>query len=435
MPLTSRLRIALASVALVGLATASATADATLSLQPPSSSALPGSAVSVTVDLANVTDAYAVQFDVTYDPNRVRLTSVVNGGFLPDDNFSAGLSGPGTITFVYDLLTGPVAGRSGGGHLATLTFETVSDCFGSATVQLAHAILIDSKGTDIVLAATSGASIDCLDQTAPVTTASAAPPVNANGWNASAVSVQLQASDAGSGVKEIHYALSGATTAAETAAGDSATVAITAEGVTALTYYAVDNADNAEAPHALTLRVDETAPVLSLPADLVLEATGPGGALATFAASAHDALAGDRPVTLVPPPGLFPLGTTTVSASAVDLAGNTAAGAFRVTVRDTTAPAITSLSASPDTLWPANHKWVPVTITASAQDAVDPLPSLRIVSVSSSEPADGTEADWEITGPLSVNLRAERTGNGAGRVYTITVEARGPLSNYTQPAY
>jgi hypothetical protein len=59
---------------------------------------------------------------------------------------------------------------------------------------------------------------------------------------------------------------------------------------------------------------------------------------------------------------------------------------------------------------------------------------MRIISVSSSEAINGTgdgdtAPDWEVTGNLTLNLRAERGGKGTGRVYTITVESRDASGN------
>ena len=53
----------------------------------------------------------------------------------------------------------------------------------------------------------------------------------------------------------------------------------------------------------------------------------------------------------------------------------------------------------------------------ATDDSGDP-PSCVITGVTSNENISG---DWEITGDLTVDLRAERDGNGDGRVYTITV--------------
>ncbi|PYQ44929.1 MAG: hypothetical protein DMF77_05890 [Acidobacteria bacterium] len=239
-------------------------------------------------------------------------------------------------------------------------------------------------------------------------------------------------------MKQVEYTLSGAASGANVVPGDAADVLVTAEGVSTLSYFATDNEGNAETLHTLTLRIDRTPPVLTLPPDLVAEAAGPGGAAVSFTASAHDALSGDVPVSFSVPSGsTFPLGTTIVSASATDLAGNTATGMFRVIVRDRTAPAFVSLTATPNVLWPANHKMVPVTVTVSVADAVDPSPITRILSVSSNEAADAagdghTEADAQITGPLTVNLRAERSGTGSGRAYTITLESRDASGNASQ---
>jgi large repetitive protein len=56
--------------------------------------------------------------------------------------------------------------------------------------------------------------------------------------------------------------------------------------------------------------------------------------------------------------------------------------------------------------------------------------------VASNEPVDGdvdghTIPDWEVTGPLAVNLRAERSEAGDGRIYTIAVEGTDAAGNTT----
>ncbi len=173
--------------------------------------------------------------------------------------------------------------------------------------------------------------------------------------------------------------------------------------------------------------VDTTPPVLALPGNLVLEATSPAGAVATYAPSATDDVDGVVAVQCSPASGsTFPLGTTEVHVTATDAAGNQASGSFLVTVRDTTPPAIVSLSASPNVIWPPNKKMVPVLVVADTTDAVG-VAAVTIVGVSSNEP-DG-RVQWQITGPLSVNLLADRLGAGAGRIYTLTIEARDAAGN------
>ncbi|HEX3531959.1 MAG TPA: HYR domain-containing protein [Thermoanaerobaculia bacterium] len=164
-------------------------------------------------------------------------------------------------------------------------------------------------------------------------------------------------------------------------------------------------------------------PTLDLPADFTVEATGPGGAVVTYTVSTSPGAT----VACVPLSGAtFPLGTTTVQCTATDtLSHLTTTGAFSVTVADTTPPSVTSIVASPSNLWPPNHKMVAVRVTVTAQDAVDPAPVSSIVAVTSNQPINGpgdgnTAPDWEITGPLTLNLRAEHAG-GADRLYTIEV--------------
>lgn len=181
---------------------------------------------------------------------------------------------------------------------------------------------------------------------------------------------------------------------------------------------------------------DLTPPVITAPSELSAEATGPGGAALTFTATAVDAISGPTTVTADPASGsTFPLGISSVALRATDAAGNTAQKTILVTVRDTTAPTIGALSTNAPTLWPPNHKMVPITVSVTAADAVG-VASSRIVSVTSNEPDDGlgdgdTAGDIEVTGPLSVKLRAERSGSGNGRLYTITVAVADAAGNTT----
>ncbi len=90
-------------------------------------------------------------------------------------------------------------------------------------------------------------------------------------------------------------------------------------------------------------------------------------------------------------------------------------------------PTFSTLTANPAVLWPPNHKMVAITLTADATDSTGVAVTCKIISVESNEPENGTgdgntSPDWEITGDLTLSLRAERSGNGNGRIYTVTVE-------------
>lgn len=201
------------------------------------------------------------------------------------------------------------------------------------------------------------------------------------------------------------------------------------EGLTTVVCFAYDaHANYAEGE--FTVRVIVT-PLLHLPDNIVAEATSAAGAVVTYTATAEGA---DGPVTCAPLSGsTFPLGTTTVNCSASNAAG-TSTGSFTVTVGDTTAPTIVSIDGTPrEVLWPNNHKMQATTVVVVATDAVDAHPTARILSVTSDQPVndggDGdTSPDWNITGPLTVDLRSERS-YGIDRHYTITVEVKDASGN------
>jgi hypothetical protein len=227
-----------------------------------------------------------------------------------------------------------------------------------------------------------------------------------------------------------------------TATGSGVTIACTpasgstfAIGTTAVTCTAT-NASGSDSG-AFNVIVYDGPPTLTVPADIAAEATSPAGAAVTFSATATDAVDGSLTPACTPASGsTFPLGTTTVDCSVTDSAGFTASDSFDVTVADTTPPQFVLLQASPGVLWPPDHKMVDVTLTAVVYDLVDAAPVTQIVAVTSDQPINGTgdgdtAPDWEITGPLTLKLRAERAG-GNDRTYTITVQSTDDAGNFSR---
>jgi hypothetical protein len=129
----------------------------------------------------------------------------------------------------------------------------------------------------------------------------------------------------------------------------------------------------------------------------------------------------------------LPLGTNHVDVVVKDSDKYSSSCGTIVTVIDTIAPLITNARPSVKSLWPPNHKMVPVTILASVNDNCGPA-KWRIIDVESNEPENGTgdgntSSDWKILSPHTVALRAERSGNGDGRIYTITIQAQDASGN------
>jgi hypothetical protein len=103
-----------------------------------------------------------------------------------------------------------------------------------------------------------------------------------------------------------------------------------------------------------------------------------------------------------------------------------------------TAPPTLSVTAMPESLWPPNHDLVGIEVAAEVSDSCDDSPTVRLVSIESSEPDDGlgdgaTTPDVQDaqlgSADLQFRLRAERRGGGTGRVYVITYEAEDASGN------
>src|SRR5207302_1483850 len=213
------------------------------------------------------------------------------------------------------------------------------------------------------------------DTIPPTTVATATPAANGAGWNNANVTVTLVATDnvGGSGVQSITYVLTGAQTGGGSVAASTTSILITAEGTTAITFHAQDNAGNGETDKTVTVHLDKTAPVIGAVSNVTAEATSAAGAVATFTVGATDAVDPAPVVTASPASGsTFALGVTTVTVTAKDASGNTSTKTFTVTVKDTTTPVITVPANMTLEAKPAAE--AVATFTERAKDAVEPGP-------------------------------------------------------------
>ncbi|CAL9503551.1 hypothetical protein SUDANB95_03462 [Actinosynnema sp. ALI-1.44] len=104
-----------------------------------------------------------------------------------------------------------------------------------------------------------------------------------------------------------------------------------------------------------------------------------------------------------------------------------------VTPGDVVAPTVT-VTATPTSIWPPNHRMVHIDTKVTATDDTDPSPTVELVGVTSTEPDDGqgdgtTADDIEITEDGRIFVRAERSGTGGGRIYTVTYRATDKAGN------
>ncbi|MBO6587365.1 MAG: hypothetical protein JJ953_14735 [Gracilimonas sp.] len=194
----------------------------------------------------------------------------------------------------------------------------------------------------------------------------------------------------------------------------------------------------------VTVTVLNTTPSANAGADQTAEATGPTTPV-TLSGSGTDADGddltyswsnGDTGATTIVNLGV---GEHTFTLTVTDEQGAAGSDEVIIEITDTTAPVI-SYSQQTDKLWPPNHKMVLVATGITATDLVDGAVDVE-VTVSSSESSNGkgdgnTDSDYEIqanpNGSYDVYVRAERSGKGGGRTYSIlmtTIDAAGNESS------
>jgi hypothetical protein len=137
---------------------------------------------------------------------------------------------------------------------------------------------------------------------------------------------------------------------------------------------------------------------------------------------------------------VLPHGVHTITLEVTDSAGHTDTDEVVVSIVDTEPPDA-SLTLTPNVLWPPNHKLTTIVATLTVSDGCCPHPSVTLVSITSNEPDEGTgdgnqpndiqDADFG-TDDRVFRLRAERSGNGSGRVYTVTYRVEDCHGNFTE---
>jgi peptidoglycan/xylan/chitin deacetylase (PgdA/CDA1 family) len=310
---------------------------------------------------------------------------VITSTVTPNANSNGWNNGPVTVSW---SVSDPESGIASSNGCATTTLRNETPL----------------AGTTLTCTVTNGAGLSNsasvtvkIDLTAPILTLQSLT-VEATGSRGAPVSYTASASDS----------LSGLDTFSCTPASGS----MFPLGKSTVSCSAKDKAGNAlNGTFSVTVQ-DKTPPVLTVPADMIVEATSSKGAAVTFTASAVDLVDGSLTPTCTPTSGsTFALGSTKVTCSVKDKVGNTASASFKVTVADRTPP---KLQLPADMTAPATSaKGAVVKFSASATDLVDG--SVRVTCT----PASGSTFPF---GTTTVSCSAkDNAGNSASGSFKVTV--------------
>jgi hypothetical protein len=152
-------RFLLALFAFVALFSRPLLATPVVSIHPSVSNPVAGSTFDVLVDITSVTDLYAFEFDISFNPTVLSAVNVTEGAFLPAGGTTFFIPGlidntAGTIAFTSDTLVGPLVGVSGSGTLAKIEFH--ANALGTSTFDASGVSLLNSNLNDISFTSTNG---------------------------------------------------------------------------------------------------------------------------------------------------------------------------------------------------------------------------------------------------------------------------------------
>jgi uncharacterized repeat protein (TIGR03803 family) len=162
----------------------------------------------------------------------------------------------------------------------------------------------------------------------------------------------------------------------------------------------------------LLITVSADAPVITVPADITVQATNVAGNVVDFTVTASDVVDGTLTPTVTPASGsIFPLGTNLVTATATDSLGLSATNTFNVIVVDTNLPVIVS---------------EPVSVT----NLVGTSASFTVVAIAYSP----LSYQWylgatPLSGQTNSTLTLPSVGPGNVGAYTVAVTSDGGTTN------
>jgi hypothetical protein len=271
-----------------------------------------------------------------------------------------------------------------------------------------------------------------IDGTAPQTSANNQCTATNNYCKGSTATVVLTATDATSGVKEIHYSLNGGAEQVAAGAQTPVNVPLSGSGTATVKYYSVDNAGNTEAANTETIKYDNIAPTVTHTVNPGPNSAGWNNSDVTvhFDAKDDDSGSGIAAGSITPDKTISTeTSGTVVNGQASDTAGNT--GTDSVTVKlDKTAPTISGAITSGTK---GNNGWytTPVVVHFTCGDALSGVAScdkdVTLSANGANQSAQGQAMDVAGNGNAAsvsgINIDNENptiTGvNVAGGQYTV----------------
>lgn len=146
-------------LAIIALTSLTAHADPIVIVQPSNPVVSVNQTFSLSVSVSNVSNLFAYQFSLRFDPTILSANSISEGSLLSGGGGTFFIPGTinntaGTITLTANTLLGPVSGISGSGILATFNFSSLA--VGSSPSTIFDVTLLNSNLSPIPASVQAG---------------------------------------------------------------------------------------------------------------------------------------------------------------------------------------------------------------------------------------------------------------------------------------